>query len=132
MRAHDEVAVLLLLTAHAAAVNVEGVLHLTSRVVNIKVQRVKVKPFVFNLGAFSNVPAHGDKEVSDLFHERLQGMTGTGGTPTRGNRDIHGFLEEHAGLVLGGEDLLAGLERLGQRLARLPKVPASQTTLGGL
>ena len=50
----------------------------------------------------------------------------------RRNRHVHGFLDQHPGLMLGGEDILARVEGLGQRLAGLSEVLTCQTALGGL
>ena len=47
-------------------------------------------------------------------------------------RHVNGFLDEHASLVLSGEDSLAFLERFGQRLACLSEVLTGEATLRGL
>ena len=77
VRAHDEVSAILGLGADATAVDVERVLHLARRVIDVEVERVEVEPLMLNLGAFGDIPAHRHEKVGDLFHEGLQGMTRT-------------------------------------------------------
>ena len=89
VRAHHQVTVLLLLTASRTPVDVEGVLHLAGRVIDVEVERIEVEPLVLDLRTLGDVPAHGNEEVSDLFHERLQGVARTGGAAARGDRDVH-------------------------------------------
>ena len=66
--AHNQVGVFYVGAVNAGAVNVEGVLHLASRVVGVEVQRVKVVPFVLNLRAFGNLPTHCHEKVADLIN----------------------------------------------------------------
>ncbi len=72
-------------------VDVERVLHLASRVVGVDVERVEVEPFVLELGAFRDLPAHPDEDVGDLLLEEGQRMPGPDASPRRDGRDIDAF-----------------------------------------
>ena len=48
-------------------VDEEGVLHGACGVIRVKVERIEVEPFAFELWAFGDFPTHADEDVADLF-----------------------------------------------------------------
>lgn len=80
--------------------------------VRLEVQGIEVEPLRLHLGAFGNFPAHAHEDVRDAVLQGGQGVAGTGTATTRRGSDIHGFLDEDAGVVLCFQHLGTGCERL--------------------
>ena len=83
--------------------DVKRVLHLTRGVIFIEVQRVEVKPFSFDLGAFGDLPPEPHEHVGDTVLEDPERVACTARKPINGGRDIHAILRESLGLFLFGD-----------------------------
>ena len=132
MSAHHQVRAILGLGADTAAVDVERVLHLARGVIDVEVQGVEVEPLVLDLRPLGNIPAHRHEEVGNLFHQGLEGVASSRRATRSRQRHVHGLLDQHASLMLSGENGLARIERFGQSLTRLSEVLTGETALRGL
>ena len=79
--------------------------------VRTKIQGVEVIPLGLNLRTVGNLPAHGDEEVLDVFHQLRQRMTRAKRLAVDGQGHIHGFGSQRTGLLLGLDLLLLGAVR---------------------
>ena len=88
--------------------------------VRAEVQGVEVVPFGFDFRTGGDLPAHGDEEVLDVFHQLGQRVTGAQRLAVHRQRHVHGFSGECG--LLGGFlelDLLGaiGTAEVGAQLA---------------
>ena len=131
MSTHHKVPIIGVLATSRSAVNVERVLHLTSRVVDVEVQGVEVKPFVFNFGAFSDSPAHGCKHIFDLFNQSLDRVTRTRHRAMPTGSHIDGFFAKNTCLVLSFKHLLTDGESLRNLAASTTEILTCSATICG-
>ncbi len=100
------------LGAALRALDEEGVLLAAGRVVRADVQGVEVEPLGLDLGPLGDLVAHGHEDVLDALRQRGERVPGAGRYAVVGQRDVHGLLDQHAGVPLGLQLRLAGGEAL--------------------
>ena len=101
------------------ALDVEGILHLTCRMVGAEVQRVEVVPFGFHFRTVGNLPAHGDEKVFDILHQLRQRVARAKRLAVDRKGHIHGFGGKRTGLFLGLDLLFLGAIRTTEVGAQL-------------
>ena len=78
--------------------------------IGTEVQSIEVIPFAFHFGAGGDLPAHGDEEVLDVFHQLGERVTRTQRLAVDGQRHVHGLGRERRGFRGGLQFLFARAE----------------------
>ena len=86
----------------------KSILQSPRRVILIKVQGIKVEPFMLKLRAFGDLPAHRDEYIGHIFHQHGQGVASTAGSSGPHRGEVQAFLAQASRLFEGFKLALPG------------------------